>query len=210
MSLHLLTRLITFVEFKWLVIFDNVEDNDDLIQFWPSGGNGKIIVTTRNPDIGFQLTDDQITIHPFEAKEGRECVLSLTSWPGGVPSDPRSAEELSNELGGLPIGIVHMVALMRRRKTPIKKFLKDYRQNKSSYHDKKVPGMTGIYPGIKPKIGSNWTMSFDSLQGESKSLLGILSFLSPDSIPQELFNHWDGPSTRPTSDLLSYCNKLDR
>ncbi|KAI1132762.1 hypothetical protein F5Y10DRAFT_292436 [Nemania abortiva] len=52
-------------------------------------------------------------------------------------------------------------------------------------------------------------MSFDSLQDDSKSLLGILSFLSPDSIPQELFNHWDSPSTRSTSGLLPYCNNKD-
>ncbi|RWA10872.1 hypothetical protein EKO27_g4237 [Xylaria grammica] len=200
---------LTRAEFQWLVIFDNVEDDEDLNQFWPPGGCGKVIVTTRHPELGFVLTDDQIAIHPFSPEEGRDCVLSLTSWPGGVSSDPTSAEELSNELGGLPIGIVQMVALMRKRKTPIKKFLKDYKQNKSTYHDKEVTGMAGIYPGIKPKIGNNWTMSFDSLQDESKSLLGILSFLSPDSIPQELFNHWDVPIDRSTNGLLAYCDDVD-
>ncbi|KAI0104342.1 P-loop containing nucleoside triphosphate hydrolase protein [Nemania sp. FL0031] len=195
--------------FQWLVIFDNVEDAEDLNQYWPQDSSGKVIVTTRNPELGFQLTGDQIDIHPFSPEEGRKCVLSLTSWPGGVSSDPASAEELSNELGGLPIGIVQMVALMRKRKTPIKRFLEDYRQNKSAYHDKEVVSMTGIYPEIKPTIGSNWTMSFDSLQDRSKSLLGILSLLSPDSIPQELFNHWDGPQNQPTSGLPACCNDVD-
>ncbi|KAK0717601.1 P-loop containing nucleoside triphosphate hydrolase protein [Lasiosphaeria miniovina] len=47
-----------------LVVFDNVERSIDLDQFWPLGGNGKILVTTRHPGVGFQLTDDETTISP--------------------------------------------------------------------------------------------------------------------------------------------------
>ncbi len=191
------------------MIFDNVEESEDLYQFWPPGGDGKIIITTRKPEVGFQWTDHEIAINPFTPSEGRECILSLTTWPGGVPSDPASAAELNEELGGLPLGIVHMTALMRARKSPVKSFLREYRGDKSRYHKKEAVGISGIYPKVKPIIGSNWTMQFDALKDHPKSLLGILSFLSSDTIPQDLFKHWDDCDSRSTRGLLPYCDTAD-
>lgn len=196
-------------DFRWLVIFDNTERSEDLDQFWPSGGNGKIIVTTRHPGIGFQLTDDEVFISPFTPAEGRDCILSLASWPGGVAQDPEPAQELSVELGGLPIGIIHMTALMRSRKTPMKRFLGDYRRNKFEYHNKDARGIAGVYSDAKPKVGTNWTMSFDALDNQAKSLLGVMCFLYPDAIPQDLFKHWDDSASRSTSGLLGYCNDVE-
>lgn len=187
-----------------------MERSENLDQFWPPGGNGKIIVTTRYPGVGFNLTDDEIAISPFTPVEGRNCILTLATWPGGVPPDPEAAEELSRELGGLALGIVHMTALMRARKTPIKRFLNDYRRNKVKYHHKPARKAQGIYPNIKPEIGTNWTMTFNALNGDARSLLGILSFLSPDSIPQDLFNHWDDVyASRSTAGMLPYCDDAD-
>lgn len=152
---------------------------------------GRFIVTTQKPEIGFQLTDHEIAINPFTPSEGQECIVSLTSWPGGLPSDTVSAGELNEELGGLPLGIVHMTALMRARKSPVKNFLRKYRRDKSRYHKKEAVGISGIYPKVKPIIGTNWSMPFDALQDRPKSLLGIMSFLSSNNIPQDLFEHWD-------------------
>jgi hypothetical protein len=195
--------------FPWLIIFDNVDPANDLRQFWPVDGNGKIIITTRSPMVGYDLTEDEIPICPFTDEEGRDCIIHLTSWPGGAPADSHSARELSKELDGLPIGIVQMTALMRFQKTPIKRFLVRYKQDRLMYHNKDTTGITGIYPDIKPKIATNWTMSFRALKSNSKSLLGILSLLSPDAIPQELFNHWDGSGSRTTQGLLPYCQTFD-
>lgn len=191
------------------MIFDNVEKSEDLDQFWPLGGNGKIIVTTQRPDIGFKLTDHEVTVHPFSPDQGRDCILNLLSWPGGVPSDPPSAEALNEELGGLPIGIIHMTALMRASKTSLKTFLRDYRKNKARYHSKDAPGAAGIAPKSKPSIGTNWNISFSALQDQSQSLLGILSLLSPNNIPQSLFKHWDECASRSTRGLLPYCRDAD-
>ena len=191
------------------MIFDNVEKSEDLDQFWPTGGNGKIIVTTRHPGVGYQLTDDEIPVSPFTPEEGRECILSLASWPGGVPPDADAAQELSEELGGLAIGIIQMTALMRARRTPIDKFLKDYRRNKLRYHGRDAEGATSIYPPMKPKIATNWTMSFNALSHDAQYLLGVLSFLSSDAIPQHLFKHWDESPSRNTQGLLPFCDDPD-
>ena len=80
--------------------------------------NGKIIVTTCHPEIGDTLTEDAIALPTFTPGGGRKCILNLATWPGGVSPDPVAAEEFGNELGGLSLGIVHMTALIRARKTP--------------------------------------------------------------------------------------------
>lgn len=99
-----------------------------------------------------------------------------------------------------------MTALMRARKSPVKNFLRKYRRDKSRYHKKEAVGISGIYPKVKPIIGTNWSMPFDALRDDPKSLLGILSFLSSDTIPQDLFKHWDEDESRRTRGLLPYCD----
>jgi hypothetical protein len=189
-----------------------VERTEDLSGFWPLNPrrNGKIIVTTRHPEIGYSLTEDAIIVLPFTPVEGRKCILSLATWPGGVPPDPAAAEELSNELGGLALGIVHMTALMRARKTPIRKFLSDYRRNPVKYHNTPAVKTLSIYPEIKPEIASNWIMAFNALNEGAKSLLGVLSFLSSDLIPRDLFNNWDGSyGSRITVGLPTCCDNSE-
>lgn len=195
--------------FRWLVIFDNVEDASDLEQLWPTAGKGKIIVTTRYPGIGYHLTDDEIPLPTLTTEQGRDCILSLASYPGGSQADPESAEELSKELGGLTIGIVQMVALMRARKSPMRMFVNDYKRNKLAYHGRGVFGLRGIYQGIKPTIGTNWTMSFDSLDEDSRTLLGIMSVIAPENIPSDLFNFWEKPPSEQANAILPFCSDRD-
>jgi hypothetical protein len=198
-------------ESRWLIIFDNVEQSTDLDDFWPSSGNGQIIVTTQKPDIGFNLTQSEIVIHPFDTKEGRGCIVSLLSWAGGIKSDSESADALNEELGGLPLGIVHMTAQIRQRKWPIRKFLVEYLRNKSVYHDREAKSIVGVMPKTKPMIGTNWKTAFGILDTapDSKSFLGVLSLFAADKIPQTIFNHWEGGKTRVTRGLLPFCDTVD-
>ena len=193
--------------FRWLVIFDNVENSDDLTPFWPQG-KGKILVTTQKRNVGFRWTDHQIVVSPFTAEEGRDCIMDLLSWPGGVAADANSATELNQELGGLPLGILQMTALIRDQSSTIESFLRMYRKNKAKYHDKES-NIEGIEPRSNPKIATNWRFAFDRLEEDHKSLLGILSLLSASKIPQTLFKHWDECENRATCGLLDFSDDED-
>lgn len=126
-----------------------------------------------------------------------------------MPADPASAEELNKELDGLPLGTVHMTAVMRARKSSVKNFLRDYRRDKSRYHNKEAEEVTGIEPKSEPRIGTNWTIAFNTLEEKPRSFLGVLSLLSANMIPQDLFKHWDDSASRRTSGLLHYCENID-
>ena len=189
-----------------LVVFDNVESSDVLEAFLPDtysdedSGCFNVIVTTLRESIAEQL-DAKVDIAPFTSDEGRDCVLSLATRTavtrGSAPPtsssrdvDSSAAQALGDELGGLPIGIVHMVALLRARHVSISTFLNEYRHHKAQYHKRPATAVAGIYNGSKPMISTNWTMTFGYLTDNSKPFLAVLSYLSPDAIPQELFGRW--------------------
>lgn len=195
------------LSFRWLVIFDNVVEKRDVEPFWPQG-HGKILVTTQKRDIAFRLTDYEIEINPFATEEGRDCIMDLLAWPGGVPADAESAAKLNEELGGLPLGILQMTSVIRDRKSTVQDFLRLYEKNKVRYHAKETE-IEGIAPKSDPRIATNWQLPFDLLEDDHKSLLGILSLLSASTIPETLFKHWDECEGRSTSGLLDFCDDED-
>jgi hypothetical protein len=167
---------------------------------WPTNPNGAIIVTTRLESVGFVFCDDQMRLDPFSTEEGANYVLHLASLASGVPADIESARLLSDELGGLPLGINQMTALMRTQKTSLDKFLKLYRDDKHSYHLRHA-AKSGKH------LSTTWLVTFNALQKSPncRSLLGILSLLEHTGVPEELFNHWSITKPRTTSDVLSFC-----
>ncbi|KAL9593091.1 MAG: hypothetical protein Q9179_006109 [Wetmoreana sp. 5 TL-2023] len=108
---------------RWLLVFDNVEDAEHLEQYRPKSGNGSILITTRKPNIGYELTNKALVVGPFSPEEGTKFVLELATWQNNAESDTQSAAELNKKLGGLPLGITQMVALMRAKAVSLQVFL---------------------------------------------------------------------------------------
>lgn len=202
--------LITHPDSKWLVVFDNVEDAEHVGQYILERGNGAILLTTRKPNLGYGLTESELEITPFSAKEGTECILELATWQRGGERDNISASELNNRLGGLPLGITQMVALMRAKAMSIKLFITLYEQNRKTWHGQIRRG--GRHIEYKHDLNKEWQLSFRTLDDSpsAMSLLGILCFLSPSSIPQALFKKWGDTDAKRTESLLWFCNKFAR
>ncbi|MCJ1244871.1 hypothetical protein MMC30_002072 [Trapelia coarctata] len=207
---------------KWLLIFDNAENPDDLQQYWPGIGNGSIIITTRHPQAFDHMARSELHIQPFSEEEGAECLLSLTahdkstdpnkrtvletstaseriidsdeetdcddevnSYTKADP-DKRAAIRLCRSLGGLPLGISQMAAFTRSRGLDLTKCQELYgRQNRRMHKDVK----TTRYNEYKQDLTTVWAMQFNALREvlDAKALLGVLTFVSPDSVPESLF-----------------------
>ena len=179
-------------------------------RYMPERGNGAILTTSRKPNLGFGLTDSEIQINPFSAQEGTKCILGLATWQSGVERDSVAASELNEKLGGLPLGITQMVALMRAKAMSIRDFITLYEQNKGKMH--KLIRRGGRHSGYELDLSTVWQMSFRSVVDSPSAMffLGILCFLSPSLIPQALFGNQediDGKCARP---LFSFCDTLTR
>lgn len=172
---------------KWLLVFDNAEGDSQLQQYWPGVGNGTIIITTRHPHTFFDMAGSALHIEPFSEEEGADCLLSLTRAKGYSFRDKRAALRLSRWLGGLPLGISQMAAFTRTRGLDIKKCEELYGGQKRRMHK---DAKSARYSEYKQDLTTVWVMQFEALNEmpDAKTLLGVLTFLSPDSIPEVLFD----------------------
>ncbi|KAI1205232.1 uncharacterized protein F4807DRAFT_471225 [Annulohypoxylon truncatum] len=166
---------------SWLLIFDNVDEEAELETYWPSGPQGAIIMTTRNPLLTMATTS--IGIEPFSTAEGSAFLYSLIAKVPGTRGSDHDSEAISNRLGGLPLAINQMAAFILSRAMSLDEFRKMYEKFSQKYNGIARPGSTFYY---KYTINSTWELSLSKLSRDSKALLQILSFFQPDGIPVEV------------------------
>lgn len=178
---------------QWLLIFDNAESSDMLLQYWPLATDGCVLLTTRNHSLAFQPAGAGIEVPPFESTKGSEFLLNLLSMDivkNLTSQEARSALELSQRLSGHALAISQMAGLIQNRGWSIEEFLQVYSRNAQKVDH-------------KTSLETVWKLSFESLEAASSALLGTISFLMPDSIPQSLFQPSD-PQLLP--DRLKFCD----
>lgn len=98
---HVIDRLAT-TPMRWLLIYDNANDPDDVVNLIPSGG-GHIILTSRNQT----WTDlwDPIKVSVFDRDESVELVQKR-----GYEVSPEDAERLATRLDDLPLAVAQAAA----------------------------------------------------------------------------------------------------
>ena len=178
---------------KWLLIFDNAENADLLLQYWPLAMDGCVLLTTRNHSLAFQPAGHGIEVSPFDSTKGSEFLLNLLSMDIAIDLTSQEAEsalELSQRLSGHALAISQMAGLIHRRGWSIKEFLEVYSRNAQKMDH-------------KASLETVWKLSFESLDADPASLLGLLTFLMPDSIPILLFHPGD-PELLP--ERMKFCN----
>ena len=93
---------------KWLLIFDNVDNPEDLDDFWPQFGQGSVLITSRDPlaKTSVYATTSGIDLDPFNDKDAAKFLLQLTNIETKAGSSvPREALAVAKRLGGLPLGL---------------------------------------------------------------------------------------------------------
>ncbi|OQU99113.1 hypothetical protein CLAIMM_04795 [Cladophialophora immunda] len=177
---------------KWLIIFDNAEDANLLLEYWPMASRGSIIITTRNHALAFEPAEAGIEVAHFDPSEGSGFLIHLLSMD--IANDLNNAEtqsalELSERLSGHALAISQMAGLIHRRAWSIGDFIRMYDKNMQKFLTS-----TGRGAGLD----TVWKLSFESLDRPAFSLLGIMSWLMPDEIPYALFET-SNPSNLPES-----------
>ncbi|KAL7784962.1 P-loop containing nucleoside triphosphate hydrolase protein [Trichoderma ceciliae] len=170
----------------WLVIFDNLDDASVITGFWPHGGQGSIIVTSVISDVIFNFDPYEIKVPPFSEEEAVGCLLKQLSLDDKVGSNYSSALKLNKELGGLPLGIVRVAAFIRSCKIDIEECAEEVELALNKARDRKLPAR---YDDYLKDLSTVWNMSFKKLSENPQAigLLGMLSFLAAETIPEELF-----------------------
>ncbi|KAL3463576.1 P-loop containing nucleoside triphosphate hydrolase protein [Aspergillus heterothallicus] len=185
---------------KWLLIFDNVDSHDVLDNCWPASKHGAVLVTTRDVLVASLPIDRGIEVTEFDATEEAEFLLDMSTNRRRVDGEVEEAQKVANLLGGLPRALNQMAALISARNWSIRDFYNMYRKHEQHLHKQKKGGWK--YLGYQHALDTVWEIAFTTLGDEARACLGVLSLLSADSIPSEVFTpaeYGDLP------ELLAFC-----
>ena len=171
-------------------MYDNVESANLLMPYWPEASHGKAIITTRNHSLAYEPATSGLEITSWDEKEGSEFLLFLLKRNIGrdIEAEGLSACELSKKLSGHALAISHMAGLIQKRSWSISEYMRIYLKNPRRAHETELQAL--------------WDFSFATLDKDSRTFIGIASFLVSENIPQVLFEfEHDGD----LSEDLGFC-----
>jgi hypothetical protein len=167
----------------WLLVFDNADNLNLLADYWPQGGAGSILVTSRDPFAkAFRsFTMPGIDLEPFPDSDASEFVRKVTGC-GRSDAENQASLDMARELGCLPLAIVQMAGVIRRRSWSLQQFLENYH---ALYRSLRRMDNHAQLERYGQPLATAW--NFDDLPLNASQLLRLLSMLSPDRISENLF-----------------------
>ncbi|KAJ8132696.1 hypothetical protein O1611_g931 [Lasiodiplodia mahajangana] len=200
-------------DLPWLLVFDNADNSSAAVldDFWPRCDHGSVLVTSRVENLASELggevieslpQDDAIELLFRLAKLSRSpdnqshthlnVAASLnpdqgSSRRGATLDEERAAVDIVNRLGCLPLGIYQGANLILNTSCSLVDFLSQYNNYRTLVDDHNGALISGPNEGVyRHTLSTVWTMNFESLHQDSQTLLYVLSFFNPDSIPLEM------------------------
>jgi len=169
---------------RWLFAFDNADDPEILCDWMPSQGPGAILVTSRDPTIRESpFLTDGLDLSSLSPEEGGDMLRRLSKREDEVDAVDLCIK-IATALGGVPLAISQMCAIMRRKNLSLKEFKEYYKEDAKSLLSMKVAGMSSALPKYDRTIWTTWAV--DQLPPNAYALLKILVVLDPDTIQEQL------------------------
>ena len=190
----------------WLMILDNADNRDvwlrsettnagdqrPLIEYLPRSRHGKMLITTRDSELGFRLTEgklEPLQIQRFGPVEANKLLRAKLD-DGAILSD-LDATELTAALEHLPLTITQAAAYLGQIDMSAADYLAEFRAGLSD-----VPELLSesIDDPLRDRSMSNsvfqaWRLSFEQISLQSPraaELLSLMSMLDRQEIPKSL------------------------
>ncbi|KAK4076770.1 uncharacterized protein Triagg1_4373 [Trichoderma aggressivum f. europaeum] len=207
---HLVLQWLQRTDVPWLLVFDNVESQVDLQSYWPTFGQGRILITCRSEILaGTGVIARPLEVPPFTVSESTEMILRITEQFEATEAEVQAAREVSCELGlALAIDITAKQIKNSRRFRSVQDFIPYLRREpKTGYtRSKQSKGRDGYwYPHDLDNI---WRIAFHNLSEDATILMSLICILSPESIPQYVFQP-RGTSMTTGLDMLEDVDRVE-
>jgi Tetratricopeptide repeat len=178
---------------RWLLIFDNADQPEELLPFIP-GGPGDVIITSRNHRWGPIV--ETIALDVFERAESVQFLLKR----GPKRLSETDAEHLAESLGDLPLALEQAGAVLYEGMMAVSEYLHllDARVT-----DILSQGVALEYP---TSMTAAWQISVAQLRRQKPQALELLrccAFLGPEPIPRELFKLGSRESQTGVGELIA-------
>ena len=208
----------------WILILDNLDEleldnsmNTIINGSWKTRvySTGNIIITSRRKVEEMLETVDDLRVNNclhlncLNVPDGMSFLVERTGRHGEV----EGAQQLVEELGGLPLALEQAASHIRSVNVSFSSYLKQYRQQKMKLLNRKKVKPIGQLPAEKLAVISTWIINFEYVKqlsseyGYGKAaaiVMQVAGYLGPDDIPIEVINKGD-----PLLDLKDLPNCLD-
>ncbi|KAM5481580.1 hypothetical protein McanCB56680_004116 [Microsporum canis] len=174
--------IVSQADAQWLIVFDNADSPDLLQDYWPLSSNGSILVTSRDPlaKSSPSISSKYIDLAPLGNNEGAELLQRLSH----VTENVEVSVKIAAKLGGLPLAISQMAAIIRYQYLSFPEFYERY-EDESDRRELHSLNIVTPRPEARGNIASIWAV--EQLGPHAACLLEVSAMLDPDCIQERLF-----------------------
>ncbi|WP_191838090.1 FxSxx-COOH system tetratricopeptide repeat protein [Catellatospora chokoriensis] len=154
---------------RWLLIFDNATEPQDIRKYFPQG-MGHILVTTLSRS--WAANSNLVEVDVFSAEES--SAFLATRWPALTPEQSLA---LADKLGHLPLALDQAASFHEQTAMPAETYLNEVDLVSMLYYSTPTE-----YP---QPVGATWRITFDKLREQSPAaaqLLQLCAFISSEPI----------------------------
>ncbi|MEU5718690.1 FxSxx-COOH system tetratricopeptide repeat protein [Streptomyces sp. NPDC020403] len=162
---------------NWLLVFDNAENIEAVRSYFPNGGPGKIIVTSRNRE--WERVATPLSVDVFDRDES---IALLQRRARGLSTG--DADRLAAALGDLPLAVEQAGAWHAATGMPVDEYL--------GLLEERRPEILELDPSpdYPLPVAAVWDISLSRLSQDNpaaRQLLEICACMAPEPIPLSLF-----------------------
>ena len=175
----------------WLLIIDNVDDPNLLDGFLPHEGQGHILLTGRDQEVGTRTTT--LSVKKMGEEDGATLLLrraKLIPEQGGLDeareNDREQAREIAEEMDGHPLALDQAGAYIAEARCTLHAYFELYQK----YRDKLLHERGRRHFGHPYSLAATILLSFERVKQVNPvaaNLLRMCAFLHSDDIPEEFF-----------------------
>ncbi|WP_281252521.1 FxSxx-COOH system tetratricopeptide repeat protein [Lentzea kentuckyensis] len=164
---------------NWLLIFDNADNPEKVSEYLPTGGPGRILVTSRNSQ--WLSIARPLEVKVFEREESVQLLKRR-----GPDITDKDASRLAEALGDLPLAVAQAAAWRAETGMPANEYLELLKEKQLEMLDAPT---TLDYP---TSVAAAWNVSLAGLQERNPAALSILqtcAFFAPEPVPRTMFTN---------------------
>ena len=172
---------------RWLLVYDNAQSRADMQIFLPGGGEGHVIITSRDGSWELPGGHASMTIREFDRDES----IQLLRRRGPKTLTEGEAYRLAEELGDLPLALNQAAVWLHESGMHAGEYLERFSEKK----EEMLRLLEPEDPGYQVPVAAAWNLSLDRLAVTNPGallLLQLCSFLASSPIPRYLFEYARG------------------
>ena len=162
---------------RWLLIFDNADQPEELRPFIP-GGPGDVLITSRNQRWGPIV--ETIALDVFQRSESIQFLMRR----GPKSLTETDADRLADSLGDLPLALEQAGAVLYESLMAVDEYLRLLKERATAIL---AQGIALEYPST---MTASWQISVAQLRQQSPQALELLrccAYVGPEPIPRDVF-----------------------